>query len=232
MEPSSSSFHRWLPNGARDASSGAERLFALDRRENSKKNSSARSLGAPTSMPLGPFRSEANYWPYERSSETDALDSNRSAQRLFVEALEREMLLSRPCAEFRYSAADRQLGRTVRSSRMRLEDIRASHPPRMRTQYVLGSMEVKDSRSQASAFQSHPLRGRRQPPFGRVSERSRWRPAARTTLEGPRRTLKLPRRKLVGKSFPNQNQAKPERPGCLPKWGNYLGDGVGDDLGD
>ena len=49
-----------------------------------------------------------DYWPYERSPETDVLDSTRSAQKLYVEALE-QMLLTRPCVRCRYSAADRQL---------------------------------------------------------------------------------------------------------------------------
>ena len=54
-------------------------------------------------MPPRPFRSETTNWPYERSPETDVLDSTRSAQKLYVEALE-QMLLTRPCVRCRYSA--------------------------------------------------------------------------------------------------------------------------------
>ena len=56
----------------------------------------------------GTLQIRDDYWPYERSSETDALDSTRSAQRWYVQALE-QMLLSRPCVSCRYLAADRQL---------------------------------------------------------------------------------------------------------------------------
>ena len=70
----------------------------------------------------GTLQIRGDYWPYERSSETDALDSNRSAQRLFVEALE-QMLLSRPCVSCRYSAADRQLAVQWFQQEVPLEDI-------------------------------------------------------------------------------------------------------------
>ena len=63
-----------------------------------------------------------DYWPYERSPETDVLDSTRSAQKLYVEALE-QMLLTRPCVRCRYSAADRQLAAQWFQQEVPLEDI-------------------------------------------------------------------------------------------------------------
>ncbi len=64
----------------------------------------------------------ACFWPYQRSPETDLLDSTRSTQKLYVEALE-QMLLTRSCVSYRYSAADRQLAAQWFQQEVPLDDI-------------------------------------------------------------------------------------------------------------
>ncbi len=70
----------------------------------------------------GTLQIRDNYWPYERSPDADSLDSTRSAQELYVEALE-QMLLTRPCVRCQYSAADRQLAAQWFQQELPLDDI-------------------------------------------------------------------------------------------------------------
>ena len=70
----------------------------------------------------GTLRIRDDYWPYERSPGTDVLDSTRSAQKLYVEALE-QMLLTRLCISCRYSSSDRQLAAQWFQQEVPLDDI-------------------------------------------------------------------------------------------------------------
>ena len=77
---------------------------------------------SPNQHATGILQIRDNYWPYERSPGTDVLDSTRSAQKLYVEALE-QMLLTRACVSCQYSAADRQLATQWFQQEVPLDDI-------------------------------------------------------------------------------------------------------------
>ena len=184
----------------------------------------------------GTLQIRGDYWPYERSSETDALDSNRSAQRLFVEALE-QMLLSRPCVSCRYSAADRQLAVQWFQQEVPLEDIEQAILLGWRTQVrLLAQWRSRTADRKPPLLQSHPGGGRRQPPFGRVSGvQSVASPAARTTLvEGPEGLSNFQGGNWLGKVFPTKTNKTRERRDddvsqnggitLVTGWGIYLGD--------
>ena len=96
-----------------------------------------------------------DYWPYERSPETDVLDSTRSAQKLYVEALE-QMLLTRPCVRCRYSAADRQLAAQWFQQEVPLDNSEQGHPLRLRTQVrLLAQWRSRTAHRKSALLQSH-----------------------------------------------------------------------------